>query len=670
MNRTQGPDTVLADGIPSLPDRRLVEVCETGTPWTLRSYASQTEWETRAAYIRRHILACAGLWPLPERPPLRPRVFGRIDREGYSVEKVYFHSLPGFYVGGNLYRPPAGGELHPGIACPHGHWAQGRLEDGPMGSIPGRCIELARRGCVAFSYDMAGYNDSDQVDHRQFGGRREDLWGIGLLGLQLWNSIRAVDFLQGLEDVDADRIGCTGASGGGTQTFLLTAVDDRVSAAACVNMVSAHFQGGCTCENQGHLRLEINNVEIAAVAAPRPLLLVAATGDWTVNTPDVEYPAVRAVYRLYGAEERVSTRQFDAPHNYNRDSREAVYAFFARWLQGGTSRRVRERAFTVEKKSDLLVFADHPRPPRAMQSGDLVEALIRRSEKRLQADRPRDRSSLKRLRQGAGVAFGHALAASYPEPAQIRERSMGRSQGPKYLSERLLLGTAAGGERVPAVLFSPRSGPARMPAALICHPDGKAGLMGGAQGGPLSLVRSLLAAGHRVLVLDAFLTGEADRQEWREAYRQDVVPHFATYNRSVAACRIQDILIGLGYLRSRDDVGARSLVGLGHAGILCLLARAMAEDVARTWVEVAGFDFGGDADWLEKCDVPGLRSAGDARTALGLIAPGHLHVRGASRSFPSAWARGAYRAAGGARRLTIARRRGNHKILVGWLTRG
>ena len=223
----------------------------------------------------------------------------------------------------------------PGIACPHGHWGRGRLENTELGSIAGRCINFARQGMVAFSYDMVGYNDSDQFVHREIGGRREALWGIGALSLQLWNSIRVVDFLASLADVDAERIGCTGASGGGTQTFLLMAVDERIKAAAPVNMVSAFMQGGCRCENQGHLRLDINNVEIASCMAPRPLLMVSCTGDWTANTPEVEFPAVRAIYGLYGAQNKVSEVQIDAPHNYNQPSREAVYAFFKRHLLGG-----------------------------------------------------------------------------------------------------------------------------------------------------------------------------------------------------------------------------------------------------------------------------------------------------------------------------------------------
>src|SRR5262249_40948462 len=159
-------------------------------------------------------------------------------------------------------------------------------------------------------------------------GRREALWSISLGGLQLWNSIRAVDFLTSLRDVDLERIGVTGASGGGTQTLLLTAVDERVKVSAPVNMISAHMQGGCACENLPGLRIGTSNVELAALAAPRPLLLVSASRDWTKYVPLVEFPWIYNIYNLFGAQDRVRALQMIAPHNYNKESREAVYAWF------------------------------------------------------------------------------------------------------------------------------------------------------------------------------------------------------------------------------------------------------------------------------------------------------------------------------------------------------
>lgn len=204
-------------------------------------HATKDEWLKRRAELRRQILVANGLWPLPTKTPLNAQVFGKIERGDYTVEKVYFESLPGFYVTGNLYRPTKGPVKKPGILNPHGHWGQGRLANEPSGSISGRCITQARRGYVAFSWDMTGYVDSQQVKHNFAGA---PLWGLSLMALQTWNSVRSLDFLQALPDVDANRLGVTGESGGGTQTFLLTAIDDRVQWAVPVNMISAHMQGG------------------------------------------------------------------------------------------------------------------------------------------------------------------------------------------------------------------------------------------------------------------------------------------------------------------------------------------------------------------------------------------------------------------------------------------
>ena len=367
--------------------------------FTPRSYASLAEWQPRAAYLREHILASAGLLPMPEKTPLRAQVFDERAHGDYSVFKVHFESLPGFYVTGNLYRPAGAGPF-PAILSPHGHWTYGRLENTALASVPGRAINLARQGFVVFTYDMIGYNDSRQLTHT-FGGKRESLWGLSLSGLQLWNSIRSVDFLQSLPDVDRDRIGCTGASGGGTQTFLLAAVDDRVKVAAPVNMISLHMQGGCLCENEPGLRRDTDNVELAATIAPRPLLMVSATGDWTNETLQLEYPAMRRFYALFGAEERLHAVQFDAPHNYNRDSREAVYAWMARWLKNAPADvKVAERSFQADALPDLLVFYGRPLPDGALTAAQLTDRWIASARRQIQDSDPRVRQS----------ALLHALA--------------------------------------------------------------------------------------------------------------------------------------------------------------------------------------------------------------------------------------------------------------------
>ena len=328
------------------------------------------------------MLASAGLLPLPDKAPLNPVVFDELKHPDYTVSKVYFESLPGFFVTGNLYRPMGDGPF-PAVLSAHGHWTYGRLENSPLVSGPGRAITLARQGFVVFSYDMVGYNDSRQLTHT-FGGPGEHQWGLSLAGLQLWNSIRGLDFLESLPYVRRDAIGITGESGGGTQTFLLAAADARVAAAVPVNMISLHMQGGCLCENLPGLRLDTNNVEIAATIAPRPMLMISATGDWTAETLEVEYPAARALYALLGAQDRVHAVRFTAEHNYNKDSREAMYGWMARWLKGAPSAaQVPERSFTPDALPALLVFHGRPLPDRAITAGELTASWIAGAKRQL-----------------------------------------------------------------------------------------------------------------------------------------------------------------------------------------------------------------------------------------------------------------------------------------------
>lgn len=344
------------------------EVRTTDTPWTFPTVVTRAEWETRAADLRQMILFRAGLWPMPPRTPLNGQIFGRLERSGFSVEKAFFESVPGFFVTGNLYRPTAAATEglrppFPAVLAPHGHASYGRLEASDIFNEPARAANLARQGYVVFTYDMVGYNDSFQVAHG-YAEPKAALWSFSVLGLQLWNSMRALDFLESLPDVDRTRLGVSGPSGGGTQTFLVTASDDRVKVAVPANMVSHYMQGGDNCENAAGLRLDHSNVEFAAMAAPRPMLLVSADGDWTRDNPRIEFPAIRGIYRLYGAENRLGHVQFHAPHNFNRDGREASYAWFASWLKSSPA-SPRESGTAIESPANLLVWYGRERPTGA-----------------------------------------------------------------------------------------------------------------------------------------------------------------------------------------------------------------------------------------------------------------------------------------------------------------
>ncbi|MBZ0254732.1 acetylxylan esterase, partial [bacterium] len=408
-----------------------------------------------------------GCYPWPEKTPLNPVIFDKIDGDGYTVEKAYFESLPGFYVTGNLYRPKGKTGPFPAILCPHGHAQEGRLTNTEDFSIPGRCINLARMGCVVFAYDMIGYADSKQISHG-FSGPSEWIWGLSLHTLQFWNSVRAIDFLLSLDGIDADRIGCTGASGGGTQTYTLTALDDRIKVSVPVNMISSHFQGGCLCENAPSLRLNAFNVEFGAMTAPRPLLMVSATGDWTDETLRVEYPAVKSIYSLYDADDKLRAVQVDAPHNYNQTSREYVYAWFDRWFFGGDKDSLDETPFEIDVEA-LKIFpnglADYPE--NAINDKQLRDYWVNEAKSQLQQTYPDSELKLRTLKSRGATILSHALSASAPEANDMIVQRIARDKSDALMVEKIALGRKGAGDRIDAWFAWPRNGANLKDAVLI-----------------------------------------------------------------------------------------------------------------------------------------------------------------------------------------------------------
>lgn len=373
----------------------------------------EADWEGKREAVKNRVLLAAGLWPMPEKSPLKAVVHGRVEREDYTIDRVFFESFPGHYVTGNLYLPkPLPTKGMPGILCPHGHWPNGRFMDAGAESaktkqqlqsgaetfvsaarspLQARCVHLARMGCAVFHWDMLGYADSIQIPEHRSGaqeglkGSEPGTWGLysamadlrlqTSFGLQTWNSVRALDFLESVKGVDKGRIAVTGASGGATQTMMLTAIDDRVKAAFPCVMVSTAMQGGCTCENGHYLRVGQGNVDIAAAAAPRPLGMTTAD-DWTVAFDVKGFPDLKALYGRIGKPDHVQAlfaTQFK--HNYNQVSRAEMYAFMKRHLGLGKA-SVQERDFVFSSKEELSVWTGEHVAPSGDQVGKVHEAEL------------------------------------------------------------------------------------------------------------------------------------------------------------------------------------------------------------------------------------------------------------------------------------------------------
>jgi len=351
----------------------------------LASYPTVTDWENRKRELRSCFLEQMRLSPLPHKTPLNPVYTPKKVMNGYTVENVAIETLPGVYLCGSLYRPAKGKGPFAAILCPHGHFPStdlnkyGRYRPDQQN----RCATLARMGAVVFSYEMFAWGESllqvNQADHST---------GLALT-MQTLNSMRVLDFLTSLPYVDSKRIGVTAASGGGTQSFLITAVDDRIAVSVPVVMVSSSFFGGCPCESGLPIHscsdMGTNNAEIAAMASPRPLLVVSETSDWTQTVPSIEYPYLKKVYSLYGKPENVENVHIEnEEHNYGISKRLPMYNFMARHLDlnikavEDKTGNIDESKNTIENYEALLVFGKEGRlPANAVKGAEAIWNVLR-----------------------------------------------------------------------------------------------------------------------------------------------------------------------------------------------------------------------------------------------------------------------------------------------------
>ena len=339
-------------------------------------YSNKEQWEKRKTMLREAILKGMNLYPLPERSSLNSMIKSKRIKDGYSVENICFESFPGYYVCGNLYRPLDDSRKHPAILCPHGHFDGDSLaEYGRFRpDMQNRCATLARMGAVVLSYNMFAYGENiKQLDPDAIIEEPDskNIWKHHdtpvALTVQTLNSIRALDFLQSLPDVNPDMIAVTGASGGGTQAFLLAAIDERVKISVPVVMVSCHFFGGCQCESglpihesKSHFT---NNAEIAAMIAPKPMLMISDGDDWTITEPTLEYPFIKRTYSFYDAEDNVESVHFpEGVHDYNYTKRIPVYHFLAKYMElniesvSDNNGLIDESKNDIEEPNIMLVF--------------------------------------------------------------------------------------------------------------------------------------------------------------------------------------------------------------------------------------------------------------------------------------------------------------------------
>lgn len=344
-------------------------------------YTDKTSWEKRRNELRACMYSTLLLSPLPAMPAAKPIVLPKRQMDGYTIENVAIQTLPGLYVCGSVYRPAKSGGKIPVIISPNGHFATGRYNKDQQIL----CASLARMGAMVLSYDLFAWGESllqfKSADHER----------SLAMTIQALNGIRWLDYLLAQKDADATRVGITGASGGGSQTMLLTALDDRIKVTAPVVMMSCYFYGGSKSESGMPINLcggDTDNPEIGAMAAPRPQLVVSDGGDWTDHVPQIEFPYLQRTYGFYGKTDQVTNVHLpNEGHDYGPSKRKAVYAFMAKYLNldlkavQNAAGNLDESKCAIEKEQALYVFGDKGErlPANAIKNFEQLQTVFNKA---------------------------------------------------------------------------------------------------------------------------------------------------------------------------------------------------------------------------------------------------------------------------------------------------
>ncbi|MEQ8787946.1 MAG: alpha/beta hydrolase family protein [Pirellulaceae bacterium] len=690
-----GPDVVAAGETPD--DARLDPLKDLNGYFPFTPSESPEAWQKRAGEVRRQMRVALGLWPMPTKTPLNAVVHGKVDRDEYTVERVYFESMPGLYVTGSLYRPKSAKGKVPGVLCPHGHFGGGRFhdageaqvkqsiaqgaerfEEGGRSPLQARCVQLARMGCIVFHYDMLGYADSGQISfelaHR-FGKQRPEMnsptnWGLfspqaeehlqSIMGLQAYNSVRALDFLTSLDGVDPRRLAVTGASGGGTQTFTIAAIDPRVAVAFPAVMVSTAMQGGCTCENCSLFRVGTGNVEFAALFAPKPQAMTSAD-DWTKEMETKGFPELQAHYKMLGAPDNVSLAALTQfKHNYNYVSRAAMYDWFNKHLGLGHEEPIVEQDYQRLTSDEMTVWNDdHPQP----EGGDAFERKLLRwwtddANQQIAALRPKDESSLKAYREVVGTGIDVVIGRGLPESTELEYDQTHKVERGDVIEMAGLLRNKTHGEELPIAFLYPKQWEGRV--TIWLSDKGKAGLYQN-DGSLDPYVARLLERGVSVVGVDLLYQGEflaggtpIDKTP-RVANPREAACYTFGFNSSVFAQRVHDVLTTIAFVRGHDYTPKRvDLVALDGTGPIAAAARAQARDaIGRAVIDTSGFRFGEVRDLWSVDFLPGGAKYDDLPGMLAVAAPGELLLAG-EKGQSAKLVEAAYAAAGDKSNLTIA----------------
>ena len=394
----------------------------------LTDVKSLEDWQAKRKVYREQLFEMLGLDPLPEKTDLKPVITGKIEHEQFTVENLHFQSRPGLYVTANLYIPKDLEKPAPTIlyVCGHGNVKKNGISYGSKTSYQHHPAWFARHGYVCLIIDTLQLGEIEGIHH---GTYRYKMWwwncrGYTPAGVEAWNCIRALDYLETRKEVDAGRIGVTGRSGGGAYSWWTSALDDRIKVAVPVAgmtdlqnyVVDGCVEGHCDC------MFIVNTYRwdyplVAALVAPRPLLISNSDKDSIFPLDGVIrlHEKLRNIYRLYSAEKNFGLNITEGPHKDTQELRVSAFTWFNRFLKNDTS-LIDEPAVPFFKPEQLKVFKELPADEINTHVQELFVPKYQQSSKPLSAQQRQ--TLLKTLRE---KSFGGWPTQEQAGPLDIRQ---------------------------------------------------------------------------------------------------------------------------------------------------------------------------------------------------------------------------------------------------------
>jgi dienelactone hydrolase len=616
-----------------------------------RTIVNRDQWEERRQLLRQRMFRAMG--PFPANPdPLEVRDAGVLQRKGYRIDKLIIRTRPGVWASASAYVPDGVKGKVPAVLAVHGHWAGARRD--PV--VQARCLGLVKLGFFVLAVDAFGAGERHpQPGPGAYHGALHGsaLWPAGhtLLGMQVYDNRRLVDYLLTRPEVDGSKLGITGASGGGNQTMYAGALDERFSAVVPVCSVGTYHAylkaACCVCEVLPGALEFTEEGEVLGLVAPRALMVISATRDalqFSVGEAAKSIGCARTIYKLYQAEDRLEHRRFESQHDYNQAMREAMYGWMTKWLKGeGDGKPIAEPKHDIEKPDDLACFPDGKRPPGFLFPASFAAREARRALAPFsmpQLDHKEAWESLAATMRD--VELPRVLGERSRPAALVEVMKVEEADG---FATSLLVVPAEPGVKVRAVLRVKQGARAKQaPDFVFLHLDGQT------ESFKHPLAIALMDCGAAVLAPDLRATGwmKPAHDAIAGAPDHNSAEHSIWIGRPLLGQWVVDVRALVDWLNisSENRREPTIVVGIGEASLVAFCAAALdsqisavaAIDPLATLITEVAYPAGFHMGLL----APGLLTVGDVPHLAALTAPRPLVLAGTVRPADYAFTREIY----------------------------